>query len=139
MAAKKYANYVQTRVLGKTNELPQIKDILRFDFKSSDYKWGSDIIVGYGAIDKPFYALQEPHTHEYDEYVVLLGSNAMNLNEFDAEVEFCLGEEQEKYVIKSPAVVYCPARLPHCPLNFKVVNKPILVMTITLGKDYTRG
>lgn len=135
----KYAKYIKKKPLGRTNEQPEIKNILRLDFKSADYKWGSDIVVGYGAIDKPVNALTEPHTHPYDEYVLLLGGDPMNLDEFDAEVDFCLGKEQEKHVIDTAAVVYCPAELPHCPINFRVVNKPIVVVTITLGKEYTRG
>jgi hypothetical protein len=135
----KYEKYINIKPLAKTNELPEIKDILRFDFNSADHKWGTDIIVGYGAIHKPFFALKEPHTHPYDEFVCLLGSNAMDLNEFDAEVEFYMGQEQEKYVIKTAAVIYCPANFPHCPMNFKVVNKPIVVLTINMGNEYVRS
>ena len=128
MCAAKYDKYIKRGPLGKTNEQPEIKDILRFDFNSADNNWGSDIVVGYGAIDKPFYALKEPHTHPYDEFVCLMGGDPMNLDEFDAEIDFCFGEEQEKHVITTAAVLYCPANLPHCRPLFAPVRASVVVV-----------
>ena len=49
-----------------------------------------------------------------------------------------LGEEGEKHIIKSPAVAYIPAGLPHGPLNFVKINKPVLFVDIALSAEYTR-
>jgi hypothetical protein len=61
----------------------------------------------------------------------------MNLRDFGAEIELCLGEEQEKHIINSSTAVYIPKELPHCPLNFKVIKKPIVFMVVMLG-DYIK-
>ena len=47
------------------------------------------------------------------------------MNDFDGEVWLHMGEEGEKHVIPSPTIVYVPARLVHCPLNFVKVNKRV--------------
>jgi hypothetical protein len=49
-----------------------------------------------------------------------------NMAELDAEIEIGFGEEQEIHTITTPASVYIPKGLIHCPLEFKRVGKPIL-------------
>ena len=53
------------------------------------------------------------------------GTNFGDMNDFDAEVELYMGEEGEKYIITVPTIVYVPARMIHCPLNFTRINKPV--------------
>jgi hypothetical protein len=36
------------------------------------------------------------HKHDVDEYLFFIGGNPQNVADFGAEVELCLGEEQEK-------------------------------------------
>ncbi len=136
MPANRYDKYIKKEPLGKLETQPLLKDIFRFELNGP--QWGKDLIIGYSAVHKPLFMLKEPHTHAYDEFVCFLGSDPLNLKEFGAEIEFWLGEEQEKHIINTAAVVYCPAGFPHCPLNFKVVKKPIVLMTITLGKEYVQ-
>ena len=57
---------------------------------------------------------------------------------FDAEVEISLGEESEKHVITEPTVLHIPKDVIHCPLNFKVVNKPVIFMNVALTPQYER-
>jgi hypothetical protein len=136
MAATKYGKYVIREPLGTIATQPLLKDIERFEVNGP--KWGKDLIVSHSAVHKPMFMLKEPHTHAYDEFVCFIGGNPLDPRDFGAEIEMWMGEEQEKYVITSSTVVYCPANLPHCPLNFKVVTKPIILMTITLGKEYSQ-
>ena len=35
-----------------------------------------------------------------------------------------MGEELEKHTIKSATAVFMPKGLLHCPLNFRVIDKP---------------
>ena len=65
-----------------------------------------------------------------------MGGDPANVRDFGAEVEMCMGEEQEKYVIDRSTVVFLPAGFPHCPLEITVVKKPIVLMTISLSKEY---
>jgi hypothetical protein len=81
---------------------------------------------------------KQPHTHPYAEFLCFVGGNPMEVRDFGAEVELCLGEEQEKHIINSSKVVYIPANFPHCPLDFKVIRRPIMFMVITFGKDYIK-
>ena len=56
----------------------------------------------------------------------------------DAEIEMGLGEEQEIHKITTPASVYIPKGLVHCPLNFRRVGKPILFVHATLASKYVK-
>ena len=136
MADTKYGKYIISEPLGTLDTQPALKDIERFAVDGPN--WGVDCIVGYTAVDKPLFMLKEPHTHPYGEFVCFMGGDPMKVRDFGAEVEMCLGEEQEKHIITKSTVVYVPPLLPHCPLNFKVVKKPIVLMTITLGKEYSQ-
>ena len=89
-------------------------------------------------LDKPFFMIKEAHSHDFDQFLVFQGGDPMNLDEFDAEVELCLGEEQEKHIINTTTLVHIPKDMIHCPLNFKVINKPIVFMNIALAPEYVR-
>ena len=61
----------------------------------------------------------------------------MNVRDFGgAVVEICLGEEQEKHIIDSPAILSIPRGLPHGPMNFKIIPKPIIFLEIMLTRKY---
>lgn len=75
---------------------------------------------------KPFVMVENTHIHDCDEYLFFMGANFADLNEFDAEIELYMGDEGEKHLIKSPTIVYIPAKLVHCPLKFVKVDKPLL-------------
>jgi hypothetical protein len=100
--------------------------------------FGASFSPAWTGITKPLFMIEESHAHPYDEYLFFWGTNAADIEEFGAEVELCLGEEEEKYIITKPCIVYVPSGLKHCPLNFKVVNKPILFMDISISPEYTR-
>ena len=44
-----------------------------------------------------------------------------------------MGKELEKHTITSTTVVYIPKGVLHCPLNFRVINKPVLFHALYLG------
>jgi hypothetical protein len=83
-------------------------------------------VTGSGVyFTKPHLMVSTTHVHDCDEYLLFLGTNFEDMDDFDAEVELYMGEEGEKYIITSPTIVYVPARMIHCPLNFVKVNKPV--------------
>jgi len=83
-------------------------------------------VTGSGVyFTQPHVMVKDTHVHDFDEYLFFLGTNFADMNDFDAEVWLYMGEEREKYVIKSPTIVYVPAKLVHCPLNFAKINKPV--------------
>ncbi len=67
---------------------------------------------------------QDPHIHPYSEVLVFVGLDAANINYLGAEIEICLGEEQEVYSFDEPTAIIVPAGLPHCPLTTKRVFSP---------------
>jgi len=69
-----------------------------------------------------------------------MGGNATDLWDFGAEVELTLGEgkEAEMYLINSPTNVYVPKGLPHGPLYFKKIDKPIMFNNIVFVPRYVR-
>jgi len=53
-------------------------------------------------------------------------------------VEIWLGEEMEKHTITESTIVHVPAGLLHCPMNYKRISKPIMLINITLGGEYVK-
>jgi hypothetical protein len=95
--------------------------------------------MGWQLFIKPVFLEKEPHTHNADEYLIFLGNNPTDwFSSFDGQIDLFLGEEKEKYLIDKPAVVYIPANLFHCPLNFRVLNRPILFTALLQTPVFTR-
>ena len=94
--------------------------------------------VLWNCITEPFFMVNEPHAHKFDQFLHFYGADPLKITDFDAEVEISLGEEGEKHVITEPTVLHIPKDTVHCPLNFKVVNKPIIFMNVALTPQYER-
>jgi hypothetical protein len=131
MAAKKYGKYVVKALANKEERLGKVVHL----FGGKHFQ-GTNFSPAWVGLTKPLFMMKESHSHDYDEYLFFWGTNAENIDEFDAEVELCLGEEEEKYIITNPTVVYVPKGLKHCPLNFKIVDKPIMFMDISISPEY---
>ena len=100
---------------------------------------GANLNMGWQLFVEPIYLEKEPHTHDVDEYLIFLGGKLPDLFEsFQAEVDFCIGEEQEKHLINKPTIIFIPKGLVHCPLNFRKIDKPILFHAILLSPRFTK-
>ena len=97
---------------------------------------GLKLTVHY--ITEPYVMIKEAHKHDDVQFLCFYGGNPANIKDFKAEVEIYLGEEGEKHIINTSAVVYIPKGLIHCPLNFKRVDKPITMLGIYLSSKYAR-
>jgi len=91
----------------------------------------------YSYFTGPPFEFEEPHTHDYHQFLCFLGTPE-NAREFDAEVELSLGEEGEKYSITKTTIVHIPPGLVHTPINFKRIDKPVLLVNITLSPEYVK-
>ena len=89
----------------------------------------------WNCITKPRTML-DPHTHEFDEIFHFFGADSSDISDFQAVVEFTIGEENEIYTIDQPTIVYIPAGLVHAPIDIKVVNKPIIFMNVANATGY---
>ncbi len=97
---------------------------------------GTKIRLAYNYISEPFLMINKAHKHDDDQYLCFIGGDAKNIKDFQAEAELYLGDESEKYTINKTTIVYIPAGLVHCPLNFIRVDKPVVFMDIYIGKEY---
>jgi hypothetical protein len=79
------------------------------------------------------------HTHDVDEFIYFVGGNPENMFDFGAEIEITLGagEDEEKHIINKACVVYVPKGLPHLPITFKKVDKPILWGHLLMAPVYS--
>ena len=138
MVSEKYAKYYKSKPVGDFTKLfPQLT-------APSFHIWGKEWDSGYRmdwfCVTEPFLMINEPHTHDFDQFLAFQNADATKVNEFDAEVWLYLGggEEQEKLVITKACFVYVPSGMVHTPLEFQRIGKPIVFMDIALAAQYVR-
>jgi len=132
MAETKYGKYFAE------NPIIEGKFAPRLVLFSNRYFGEKNYSILWNCITEPFFMEEKPHSHDFDQFLHFYGANSLDITDFDAEIEFSLGEEGEKHIITQPTVVHIPKRLIHCPLNFKIVNKPVIFMNIALTPEYIR-
>jgi hypothetical protein len=98
-----------------------------------------DYSILWNCITEPFFMVKDPHAHDFDQFLHFYGAHSQDITDFDAVVEMSLGEEGEKHTITEPTVLHIPKGMIHCPLNFKVVNKPVIFMNVALTPRYGTG
>ena len=83
-----------------------------------------------------------PHSHEFDEVFIFLGSNREDPDDLGGEVEFWLGkgEDTEKYLLTTSTCIFVPRGLVHLPMIFKKVKRPFLLVTmgVNMGREWVR-
>jgi hypothetical protein len=137
MAKRKYAKYVFSDFKEDSN-LPAVAGPQAY-FRGARQIPGANMNMGWQLFVKPIYLEREPHTHEADEYLIFLGGQLPDLfSSFDAEIDFWLGEEAEKYTITKPTIIFIPKGLSHCPLNFRLIRKPVLFSALELTPRFTK-
>jgi hypothetical protein len=147
MESKKYSKYIVTqpklvtelayhdfsKISGFTfpDEVYLDKDILKEANQWLDIMWIWEIPNPRN--------LPESHSHQFDEVVLLIGSDPRNLRDLGGEIEWTTGngQDSEKYVITSTCLIYVPKGLIHGPMSFNRVDRPILNVAIGLNtKNY---
>ena len=93
--------------------------------------------LGISVVRTPYMFHEPTHKHLFTEYFFFFGSNPLDMNEFDADVEFSFGAEREKHVISSPTIVTIPPGVYHSPLNFARVGKPFYCLEAFLTSEYS--
>jgi len=105
-------------------------------FRADHNILGEPCSILYSAVTEPHVLVDKPHMHDFPHFLCLFGSNPKDLFDFDAEVEIYL--DGEKNIITAPSIIHMPTGLPHCPLNFKRIGKPIMFLEIMLTASYER-
>ncbi len=73
-----------------------------------------------------------PHKHEYEEIFLFLGTDPQNTANLGAEVEFWLGQgdEREKVVINTSSAIYVAPGVVHFPQTWKNLKRPVMLVII---------
>ncbi len=136
MAGLKYSKYI-LKDAGGTNQ--GANSAVRPAVLEGLKDWGGiQHRINWKYIAQPVLLENEPHVHDFDEFLCFMGSDPLNSADFGAEIELSLGKEQEQHIINAASVICIPKGLAHCPLNFTKINKPILFCEIYLAPEYTR-
>ena len=132
MAETKYGKHIVTDVIK-----PPFGGVFGkyWSLGAQDGELGVDCSVGWHTVAGPI-EFKDPHTHDFAEILCFIGGDATNIRDLGAEIEVCLGEEQEMHVLTSAAVVSIPAGLVHNPLRIKNVKKPFVFLSIMLTRSY---
>ena len=79
------------------------------------------------------------HAHDFDELYLFLSTDPHDTLNLGGEVEFWLGEgnEAEKFTITKAAGEWVPAGVVHNPHYFRRVDKPFLMVIISMTSDYS--
>ena len=131
---------------GKTDGTKYASCIVTDLFKKIDYYTGSSYVAHNGElggnITMAYHCVTKPklfdmtHSHNFQEVLCFIGGNPLDITDFGAEVEIQLGPEHEKHTITKTSCVSIPPNLPHCPLNIKRVDKPIIFLEISNSATY---
>lgn len=136
MAESKYGKYI---LKGTNEKVPSDKPGVRTRTVDPEADWGGiQHRLNWKYISQPVQIVDEPHYHDFDEFLVLTGGDPTYPDEFGAEVEISLGEEGEKSIINTPSIVCLPKGMKHGPVNFTKVDKPVIFCNIYLEPNYVR-
>jgi hypothetical protein len=132
MAADKYGKYFVKDPIIPGKFCPRLK------FYSRNHKAVGEkpFSVIWNCITEPYFMVKDAHSHDFDQFLHFYGANSLDITDFDAEIEMSLGEEGEQHIITGPTVLHIPKNRIHCPLNFRVVNKPVIFMNVALTPEY---
>ncbi len=141
MATNKYEKYVTKGATRPPLLFPEFRPPKGpLAFKSSELFHGMEFHLGFECVPTPVVMDPFPLKHmDADQILIFKGTNLNDLDDFDAEIEFSLGvgDEQEKYIITSPTMIFVPRGTAHTPLNFKRIGMPVMFCNFTFG-NYTR-
>jgi hypothetical protein len=135
MAETKYGRYFTTECIPEDSIQENISLVSTRDIEDFG---GGDLSVDCAIVSRPHVMTSRPHVHEFPQYLHFFSTNPKDSTDFDAEIEVCLGEEQEKHIVNRPTALYVPAGLPHGPITFTMINKPILFVDIAVAGKYSR-
>jgi hypothetical protein len=131
VAASKYAKYLQREPWGivtQANKDPDQPRYIGVNQEGPAEGWDEPFTQVLRPVYRPYLMIPKPHRHNCAEFLYFIGGNPMDFDDFGAEIEFVMGEgaDAETFTINSTTWVYVPKELPHCPLDFKRVDRPIM-------------
>jgi hypothetical protein len=95
-----------------------------------------DCNYNFVAVLAPYVLADPPHKHNCDELLFFISTDPENTVDLGGEVEVALGEEWEKHVINTSAIICLPKGLQHCPIYIKKVDRPFYFGHLLLTSKY---
>ena len=129
MAETRYGKHIHTDLI------VDIGHYTGYSMLSHNGELDEDCSIGYHCISEPI-SFDKPHAHEFVELLFFLGGDPRDIRELGAEVEICLGEEEESHILTKAGVVSIPSGLMHCPIHVRNVTKPIVFLEVSLTRIY---
>jgi hypothetical protein len=80
----------------------------------------------------------KPHKHDFDEYIIFMGTNPDDPQDLCGEVEFWLGGD-EKHILTKTCAIFIPRGMYHCPFRFTRVDRPIVFVTTGPSNTYVQS
>jgi hypothetical protein len=127
----KYGQYVVRKQIEKHEPWPTMEWTGGPDFNT-------DVTFMVTRVKEPCIMEEFPHTHNFDMYLYFFSYDPDDMDGLPAEIEISMGPEREVHTITSPTGVYIPKGMVHAPLNFKRVDKPILLLHTSIASDYVK-
>jgi len=142
-----YAKYITAPSIGthhdviKTYHDDKLTKEQKWSYKELHYSGkeaaGGGLTLGWFPVVEPHIMHEVPHSHDFDMLALFLGSNPLNVREFDAELDMWLGEEGEKYSVTSTSAVYHPKGLIHRQVDFQRIDKPFQEFHVFMAPEHT--
>ncbi|MBN1177544.1 MAG: hypothetical protein JXA51_07685 [Dehalococcoidales bacterium] len=121
-----------------TDKITNVSDVdtgPRVIFSHHSYK-DADSFIEYGIITGDVTIgegnIAPPHRHDYEEIFLFLGTNPEDTTDLGAEVDFWLGEgdERDKVTFTTSSSIYIPPNLVHFPQVWRNVKRPVMTIVI---------
>lgn len=134
MAKTKYGRYVK-----KLEFKDDSSGINRQVTQLSGESFGLDFHIQFGtfvAAGKMGKRLYSPHSHDFNQIMLFIGTDTDDMGELGAEVELCMGKEGEKYMITTSSSVWIPKGLPHFPATINRMDNRFIYMEVSYASEY---
>lgn len=80
--------------------------------------------------------VEESHNHDFDEVIGFIGSSREDPHDLGGEITIWL--DDEKKVLTRSCLIYVPAGVKHCPIQFNRIDRPVFFITISPVGKYIR-
>jgi len=79
----------------------------------------------------------EEHQHNFDEYLIFLGTGPKGPSDLGGEVEVWIGGE--KHIITKSCAIFLPAGTKHAPMYFRKITTPIWYLATGPTETYKKA
>jgi len=137
MAESKYAKYVLRNPKGQAlppRKVPTASGITLGAQGLADVP--IDCNFNFVGILAPHVLADPPHKHDVDEILFFISTDPNAGASLGGEVEVALGEDWEKHVINTPAIICIPKGVQHAPIYVKKVDRPFYFGHCLLAARY---